>query len=542
MKILLANNSGYKWHYMKTACFSLYTKGYAFLKNKLYKEEEFLEIIDKILTDDGGETYLLDSLNELNGCFSIVVYNEERIIAVSDRFRSFPILYSINDEFVITDDCTKLPDFILRTGLDIQAIEEYKAFGYVTGEDTLLKPVKQLMAGQYIIYDIAKHNIQKKYYYEFGYNRNPEIADMRLDEKLAKLDSILIEAGKRMIEYLDGRTAVLSLSGGQDSRLIAIILKRLHYENVITFCFGKRDNVEVEKSKHVADALGFRWIFIEYTSSDWEPILKNADADGYYSYAGNLTSVAHMAAYIAVDNMKNKNLIPADSVFINGGRYDAATGSWTSAYYILHSGVRTSSLISGLFERHAVNSHLSKINQKCIINKTIEVKEKFVDCNRAIGEEYRWGSSERHAKFIRNTNRVYEYFGYQWFSPLEDKELYDFWQMVDKDDYWKRKLHYQYASKYMAPYVDIYDKVPVVKKSIKDNIVVRRLYSHFFVFFRKFKKKKLVLQYNSPVSTLSCFSEDELLSLAAEYKGFLNGNRYNEEHYLQLLKKLISES
>jgi asparagine synthase (glutamine-hydrolysing) len=68
---------------------------------------------------------------------------------------------------------------------------------------------------------------------------------------------------------------VVPLSGGLDSRIIVAMLKRLGVEDVICFTYGKKGNREAEISRQVAEALGYRWYFVEYT--------KEKLYDGYHS-------------------------------------------------------------------------------------------------------------------------------------------------------------------------------------------------------------------------------------------------------------------
>jgi hypothetical protein len=62
--------------------------------------------------------------------------------------------------------------------------------------------------------------------------------------------------------------------------------------------------------------------------------------------------------------------------------------------------------------------------------------------------------SERQAKFICNSVRVYDFFGYDWRLPLFDLELLDFWSRIPVEMRVRRRLYFEY--------VDRYQKLPVL--------------------------------------------------------------------------------
>ena len=78
-----------------------------------------------------------------------------------------------------------------------------------------------------------------------------------------KLDRIYEDTFSRLISWLDGRQAVIPLSGGYDSRLIALMLKELGYNNVLCFTYNTGGaKWEVDISRRVAKNLGFCWHYV----------------------------------------------------------------------------------------------------------------------------------------------------------------------------------------------------------------------------------------------------------------------------------------
>jgi len=95
-------------------------------------------------------------------------------------------------------------------------------------------------------------------------------------ECFERLDSIYKNVFSRLIESVQGRTIVIPLSGGYDSRSSAAILKKLGYGNVICFTYGRPESFEVQTSEKVAKDLGYKWCFINYAyKNEWYKIARD---------------------------------------------------------------------------------------------------------------------------------------------------------------------------------------------------------------------------------------------------------------------------
>jgi asparagine synthase (glutamine-hydrolysing) len=59
----------------------------------------------------------------------------------------------------------------------------------------------------------------------------------------------------------------------------------------------------------------------------------------------------------------------------------------------------------------------------------------------------RWWWQERAAKFLLNSVRAYEYWGYDWWVPLRDTEMLNFWSRVPFVHRCRKSLHKSYVRK-----------------------------------------------------------------------------------------------
>jgi asparagine synthase (glutamine-hydrolysing) len=226
---------------------------------------------------------------------------------------------------------------------------------------------------------------------------------------------------------------VVPLSGGLDSRIIVAMLKRLGAEDVICFTYGKKGNREAEISRQVAEALGYRWYFVEYT--------KEKLYDGYHSraisvykiYSSNLTSLPHTQDFLAVKELKEEGKIPENAVFVPGHTGDMISGGHIPLDYDQHQSYTFDKFLIDILKKHY---SLWKWN-------TTELGPLFKDrVWKSVGDIPVYSNescanaielfdfSERQAKYIVNSVRVYEFFGFQWRIPLWDVELIDFFLQV----------------------------------------------------------------------------------------------------------------
>src|SRR5690606_32958713 len=125
-------------------------------------------------------------------------------------------------------------------------------------------------------------------------------------------------AFQKLINHANGRQIVVPLSGGYDSRLIVSILKELGYSNVICFSYGIKGNLEAEYSKKIAESLGYKWIFVEYTDNKWKENWNTDLSKEYVEFASNKTSLPHVQDWIAVLELKANNLVNSNAIFVPG--------------------------------------------------------------------------------------------------------------------------------------------------------------------------------------------------------------------------------
>ena len=371
-----------------------------------------------------------EKLKDLAGFFSLVKHEGNKVFAAVDHIRSRPLFYAVNEQgFYLSDSAEWVRQQVNDIVMDEFAKAEFQLTGYVTGRDTLYKHVKQLQAGECLVY--ADHQLVVERYYSFEHSEPVDYSEAAL---LAELDVVAKASIQRLIRYANGRQIVIPLSGGYDSRLIAALLKEANYDNILTFTYGAKGNKEAAYSKIVADSLGLEWRFVEYTEALWQAAWQTDERKRYQLEGSNWTSLAHMQDWLAVKIMKEQGIVENNAVFAPGHSGDMVAGSHIPSF--IHANLTAKytkdDLVEHLFNKHycltqhnnvqpSVSMFKEKVEKSLVLQATYSAQEFANEC-----EKHNW--QNRQSKFIFNSVRVYEFFDYDWWIPLWDKEFVGFFE------------------------------------------------------------------------------------------------------------------
>jgi len=252
VQIKLLNNSGFKW-YSET---DIFVKGYLFDNSgQFFEKSNLINFLKDIHNRDDFNS----RVKSANGCFSIIIKKESSVFLAVDKIRSFPLFYAVSDsKIIITDNTNIFEQNNSFTFLD-ESIIEFRATSFVSGKQTLLKNVFQVQAGEIVYID---EKISSHFYFKYSIT-NPKQKTARLYEQ--ECETVITNGFKRLSESVKNRSIVVPLSGGFDSRLIAVMLKQFGHENVTCYTYGKKGNHDIAISKRVAELLGYSGILLSTT-------------------------------------------------------------------------------------------------------------------------------------------------------------------------------------------------------------------------------------------------------------------------------------
>jgi asparagine synthase (glutamine-hydrolysing) len=462
--IQLRNNFGFSWHKNDR----VYAKGYLFDENdNIYQGDTLVAFFANVDTSHAFKT----KLEQSNGIFSVIIKKDDLIMMASDRSRTFPLFYAEKEgELIVSDHAEQVSAWSNYKSLDTNNVFEFMATGYVTAQNTLIKKVYQVQAGEMICGKPGR--LDGTYYHFFIPDKNNNIPLDNIENNTASLLNLFFE---KYIKLLNGRHVVLPLSGGYDSRLLAVLFKLYGYKNITCITYGKKDNYELAHSKHVADILGFKWMFIEYTPEMINNFLDDPFFQVYYRFAANFTSMFFMQEFFAVKHLKIQNLVPDDAVFVMGHSGDFVGGSHIPPNIEKVNSI--TKLAEKTFKSHYKESFLLGDTKNTLINNIRDQLKRYNERTPYYAALEDWDLKERQAKFIVNSCNVFNFFGYEFLLPLFDRRLLDYFQNLPLHLKKYKLLYNKVLNKYFFEKYDLNFKkelqpsiTQIKLKQIKDQI------------------------------------------------------------------------
>ncbi len=374
-------------------------------------------------------------LRNTNGFFSVASLRGNELWAASDHVRSFPLFYAQKgNDFYLSDEAEWVRRQVAATEIDPLAEAEFRALLCVTGPDTLIPEVHQLQAGEHLIARETGGELSVLTERYYRYLHHDYFTD-DFETLLKQYDEVMLRVAQRLIDSLQGRPAVIPLSGGYDSRLVTILLHRLGYKNISCLSYGRAGSFEPGISKMVAETLGYKWQFVPYTNESWREYFESSRRPEYERFSDGLSTMPHLQDWPAVWKLKEDNLIPQDAIFVPGHSADYLVGSHLGWYMPLAAKGGLDEAVHILKTTHYIMTEESLIGRelwqgldrriaKALNGLACDTVEDVLDAC----ESFDW--QERQGKRITNAVRVYEYWGYEWRMPLWDSEMVEFWERV----------------------------------------------------------------------------------------------------------------
>lgn len=404
---------------------SVSTIGWAAYQGKNYSGEAFNHmILSQIKGEDIDFNTFHKLCRDLNGNFAIIITNKDRILLATDHIRSYPLLYyTVNGITYITDNLlAAVKDNNLQPEIEVGKAEMFLLSGMALEDSTIYRDIYGIQAAE--IVQLSGKDIRKERYFIYSLNTDGQ-KYLSVNEEIEKQNKILARVFQRVLDSAPNvRNWILPLSGGHDSRTVINQMHRLGVKNIICYTYGKKENTQSRISKEIAGKLGYPWHFIEYTPAKWETFRKSGDFDNYFDFAFNGISDPHIQDLLAVSVLKAQGIIQEGDIFMPGHTYDFLTG----AYCI--DGIDTLQSERDLYNYLSMyfNQWEYQARSKNIFTQFSDMVKRAPVPKPIFSEYFHW--QERHAKFIQNSVRVYEYFGFDWRTPLWDREVAEYWQTI----------------------------------------------------------------------------------------------------------------
>jgi len=358
-----------------------------------------------------------DYLQNLNGHAAVVSAQEGELFVVADYLRTFPLFYTIQKgHFYLSDDIRNLPGGCAQKA-DKRDILCFDSLGYVLGKRTLCPGLFQMNAGESLTWSGGA--LRAEAYYNYDCERSP-LTDEEDFFKMA--GEITKRAGKRLVNGLQGRQALLPLSSGFDSRLVACLLKEQGYDHVLCYTYGCEDSYEVRIARETAENLGFPWVRIPLDEKIYRRY--RDETLRYLEYGGQCASQATLYDFVALRYGQETGLIPRWGVLIPGHIGSLLTGRYLpkltgKEVYTADDVARHVRRLFGQYKYF-----FSPVKRARVLNT---VRQEVL--GQQGGEEWYclaaqiWNNRFRQSRLTVNGLRHAEFLGLPWLIPLWDRAL-----------------------------------------------------------------------------------------------------------------------
>ncbi|QKY21483.1 hypothetical protein B4589_014295 [Halolamina sp. CBA1230] len=434
-----------------------------FVRGHAFHEDEYMEAaeISELVRETEGVSGLASLLKDFNGFYSIVVDRDEQTLIASDRMRTGPVFYaSTENDFLITDDCGWILERTTENHRSDLSEIEYERSRIVTGPNTLYQEIDQLQSGEIVVLDKTENEIERRRHHVHTTSNEEYDPEELGEEFIDVLDNVF----DRVIRAAQGRQIVVPLSGGYDSRLIALMLKRSGYENVMTYSDKSSGSKNAEVAKKVAENLDLPWSTVDITHSDWRSFYNSERWGEYFDKAGYLGSLPIPTHIFTLEKLIEEGEITRDAIVLPG-HSALDTMKATPERLEGKSDIDLGELTSLIVDQHfKYNTHI-QIPQRRLANRVAgSIGMDTPDEPESAVEAFeRWRLKERRTKLIVNGNRPFDFVGLDCWIPLEDEELYQFWRNVPMEQKRHRSFYEQYIT-------DIYTRTAGINPEEADEI------------------------------------------------------------------------
>jgi len=469
-------------------------------------------------------------LLKANGQFAVVIKKDDETWIATDRLRTIPLFYFKEEqELIIGDSAYAVAGEMSSCEIDEEAASAFLATGYTLNNLTLIKDLFQVEAGEMVVFN---KDIIHRFYFDYS---RAQIKELEFNDCALELKEVIDNLFKSLFNALKESFIVIPLSGGYDSRLIALMCKKYHPENILCCTYGRENNEEVAPAREIAKRLNLPWINVIYDEKLVTGFIEDGVFNDYYPYASELSSMFFMQDYFAVKYLKENKLIPDNSVFMPGHSGNFLAGEHIVPFMMREKAVKN--IIQHTLNENFIMRRSEKSEQKYF---EMQIQKKFIDRKSGRWLIYEnWDIKERQSRFIVNSASVYTFFGYEYIMPLWDNALIDFFNPLPFRCKYNKKLYDYCLTNYFFNELSVNLDKELNPTALQ--MTVQRLKKSV----KRFLPQKVVsalINHESPV----CYDviSKELIKDAGEENFYLppetnNYNSYLTQWYLLKTRKRI---
>jgi len=384
---------------------------------RLHGKSNFAETVIAMYQQKGE-----DFFKEFRGPFSGLLYDKvsDKWIVYTNHYGDKQIFYYVNDDvFLFGSEVTYLTSYLKNNGIpysfNIEAAYMLLTHGYMLEDNTLIKEIRKLPAGHYVVID--KSGFRIKTYFEI--DNEPDYT-LKEDEIIEELDSLFRKAVRLEFdkdkEY--GYRHLASLSGGLDSRMTVWVAHEEGYDDILIYTFSQSDYLDEKIAKKIAADLGYEFLFKSLDNGVYlmidDMVRRQVEINfGNCLYSGN----AHVRSFADIVNLNTFGLVHT------GQLGDVIVGTYSSKPY--HE--KNFELLAGAY------SFVLKDRLSIKLNRIYKNEEEFKMLNRGFN-----GILQGNMPFQQYTEVV---------SPFLDVDFFKFCMKVPVEFRFGHRIYFKWILK-----------------------------------------------------------------------------------------------
>jgi len=407
-------------------------RGAAFCGERFLTEESLTHYIAESAAVPPGDRFevLKERVAKLNGSWALAVqWPDGEAVAAVDRLQTIPLFYGRKADggLVIANNTADLSDCENARVLDEEAAIELLHSGYVMGCRTLRRGVCRVEPGGMLHW--KNHSLTCSRHYRFLRTGWSTAGQRELTDQL---DAVMHRVFARWVKAHAEQRIIVPLSGGLDSRLILAMLKLHGHPNLLAINYGRPGGIESNISYDVAKALGVPWKFFPYEDGEWHSLMVSTTMRDFWRFSGQDAVLPHIQDYLALHKLRYQEP-KVDGVFFAGMVGDMIAGVWVPDHFVDNEGLLDiKAVCSWLFYRKYAAVPVLRRDRARINHRMMEFFSHvpFSHHHNSAAAFDLFEFENRQARYIGNSVRSFEFYGYQWRLPLCDHELIEFFLSV----------------------------------------------------------------------------------------------------------------
>jgi len=219
-------------------------------RGHIYRTQSDTETIIHLYEEFGPR-----GVEKLRGMFAYAIWDcvRRQLVLARDRLGIKPLYYAVKDDgalYFASEIKALVEARAVRPELNYNALADYAANRYTSGEETLFRGVKRLLPGHTLVWRDGEIKIER--YWDLSFTKPDE--SISEGEYVARFSDLFRECVESHL--MSDVPLGMFLSGGIDSSAIAAVMSRLVKEPIKTFsvAFAEREANELEYASAVARA------------------------------------------------------------------------------------------------------------------------------------------------------------------------------------------------------------------------------------------------------------------------------------------------